>query len=100
MATLVVLSEPDTLPRFELGAVHATPAALEAIPQMELAQAICRHSQGDWGELDPEDQIENKRAFDTGGRLLSAYQTKSGIRFQIITESSRVVTTVLLPEEY
>jgi hypothetical protein len=33
-------------------------------------------------------------------RLLSAYSTDAGVRFWIITEADRSVTTVLLPEEY
>jgi hypothetical protein len=85
---------------FDMGRIVSTPRALEAVPADELLEALHRHSQGDWGELDLEDQLANKRAFESGGRLLSAYKTKSGITFWIITEANRFATTVLLPEDY
>ena len=35
-----------------------------------------------------------------GYRLLSAYRDRNDIKFWIITEADRSVTTVLLPEDY
>ncbi len=51
-------------------------------------------------ELCPEDRSENDLALKEGNRILSAYTTRAGIRFWIITESDRSATTVLLPEDY
>jgi hypothetical protein len=85
---------------FDLGKIVSTPTALEAVPREEISTALSRYAQGDWGELDDDDKIANKRAFETGGRLLSAYKTKSGTKFWIITEADRFVTTILLPEDY
>jgi hypothetical protein len=87
-------------PLFDLGNIVSTPAALKAVPQEEMSEALRRHGLGDWGDLDDEDKIANKRAFDTGGRLLSAYKTKSGTKFWIITEANRFATAILLPEDY
>jgi len=42
----------------------------------------------------------NDDALETGCRLLSAYQDRHGVKFWIITEWDRSVTTVLLPEDY
>src|SRR4051812_11880637 len=100
MATLVVFQNASAPPLFELGSLMTTPAALEAVPEAEMAEAILRHNRGDWGDLDDEDKLANKRALDNGGRLLSAYKTASGTKFWIITEANRAVTTVLLPEDY
>ncbi len=100
MATLAVLSKPGGPALFELGQICGTPAVLEAVSPEEMADAICRHSRCDWGELDRQDQLANKRALESGGRLLSAYKTKSGTKVWVITEANRAVTTVLLPEDY
>jgi hypothetical protein len=83
-----------------LGRIVATPNALEQIPVDEIQRALARHVQGDWGELDKEDQRRNDAALRSGERLLSAYKTLAGAKFWIITEASREATTILLPEDY
>jgi hypothetical protein len=85
---------------FPLGDVSATPGVLEAVPWEELLAALARHAAGDWGLLDEHDRQANDRALEDGSRLLSAYESKSGVRFWIITEHDRSRTTFLLPEEY
>lgn len=86
--------------RFSLGRILATPGVLEAIPQREIITALTRHTQGDWGTLDPEDWQANNQAVSHGGRVLSAYSSTEGRKFWIITEWDRSATTILLPEEY
>jgi hypothetical protein len=95
--------ERDPLVRevlFPLGRTLTTPGALEAVPQSEMLQAMRRHARGDWGDLCDEDREANDLALKNGARLLSAYHTKTGTKFWIITEWDRSATTVLLPEEY
>ena len=87
-------------PRFPLGRVLATPNALAQIPPPEIQEALGRHHSGDWGNLCQEDKKANDAALNQGARLLSAYHTRSGTKFWIITEADRSVTTVLLPEDY
>ena len=65
-----------------------------------MMQALRRHARGDWGDLDDEDRKANDRALQEGSRLFSAYKTKAGVKFWIITEADRSATTVLLPDEY
>lgn len=86
--------------RFELGQTVTTPGALVGIPMAEILQGLMRHSQGDWGDIGPEDRQENELALVEGFRLFSVYQSANGRKFWIITEADRSVTTVLLPEEY
>lgn len=100
MESLIAVSHGTDRALFDMGRIVSTPSALEAVPADEIVEALRRHSQGDWGELDLEDQLTNKRAFESGGRLLSAYTTKSGTKFWIITEANHFATTVLLPEDY
>jgi len=85
---------------FRLGHIVATPNALRSVDEKEILTAIQRHQAGDWGSLDDEDRATNDRALVEGARILSAYMSTNGIRFWIITEADRSVTTVLLPEDY
>lgn len=91
---------PALKPRVPLGILVATPNALNVIAHEEIQQALQRHVTGDWGDLDDDDKQANDEALVNGERLLSAYHTANGIKFWIITESDRSVTTVLLPEDY
>lgn len=86
--------------KFPLGRLVSTPNALQSIPHPELLAALHRHATGDWGEVDEHDRKENELSLKEGFRLLSVYRTSHGIKFWIITEADRSVTTVLLPEDY
>jgi len=90
--------EPQT--KFPFGQLVATPNALTQIPNDEILNALSRHLRGDWGTLDSHDWNTNERALKNGGRLFSAYQSIQNVKFWIITEANRSVTTVLLPEDY
>ncbi len=88
--------------RFPLGQVVATPGALAVLTEagQSPSEFLCRHVNGDWGDVDAEDQLANEDALLNGERLLSAYRTHRGDRLWIITEADRSVTTLLLPDEY
>ena len=85
--------------KFQLGQVVITPNALEKLKSDDILNSLNRHILGDWGELDAEDRQTNDEALQSGDRLLSAYRSGQ-TKFWIITEASREVTTVLLPEDY
>lgn len=89
-------------PKFSLGELVATPAALDALRESgeEATVYIARHAQGDWGVMDREDQDRNDEAVHDGTRIFSAYILQSGVRIWIITEADRSATTVLLPDDY
>jgi hypothetical protein len=87
-------------PKFPLGAVVMTPAAMESLNAEDVAAAIERHAQGDWGDCGPEDRQENEFSLRIRLRLLSVYHDRSGTKFWIITEADRSATTVLLPDDY
>ena len=90
----------DLGPKFSLGRVVITANAARTLAQEDVLIAIRRHARGDWGELDEHDRQENQAALKEGTRLLSAYRDRNGVKFWIITEWDRSVTTVLLPEDY
>jgi O-methyltransferase involved in polyketide biosynthesis len=87
-------------PKFTLGRTVVTANAASVLTYDDMAAGLLRHITGDWGDLDAEDRQENDRALKVGCRLLSAYRSACGIRFWIITEASREVSTILLPEDY
>jgi hypothetical protein len=94
---------PDQVhPKFELGAVVATPGALELLQRAgkQPLDYIIRHLEGDWGTLDEHDRLVNEQALLHGGRLLSSYIVVGDERLWIITESDRSASTLLLPSEY
>jgi hypothetical protein len=86
--------------KFRLGRLLTTPNALEQVPQDEILVAIQRHQAGDWGDVTRYDHCANEQALLDGTRLMSVYHTAGGVKFWIVTEADRSVTTVLLPEEY
>ena len=86
--------------KFRLGRLVATPNALAQLTERDIAVAIGRHSSGDWGDLDSEDKKANERALAEGTRLLSVYHSAGKVKFYLITEADRSVTTILLPEDY
>lgn len=87
--------------RLPLGIVCATPGALALLCRAGLSPAIllARHQAGDWGEVAPEDALENDRSVIEGFRVLSSYCVSDG-RIWVITEADRSATTLLLPEDY
>lgn len=85
---------------FRLGHLVSTPNALERLQPSDILTALQRHQAGDWGNVDNHDRQANDQALKDGTRLLSVYHTASGIKFWIITEADRSVTTLLMPEDY
>ncbi|MFM9959772.1 MAG: hypothetical protein ACKV2Q_00935 [Planctomycetaceae bacterium] len=86
--------------RVPLGQVVITQGALNDLPAEEVQESLLRHAEGDWGDLCKEEWEQNDEALENEARLMSSYRTKKGIRFWIITEWDRSVTTIFLPLEY
>ena len=87
--------------KFEIGELVVTPQAESHLTPRELARAIARHTDGDWGLVPPEDKDSNDASVVKGeGTLHSAYRSLAGERFWVVTEADRSVTTVLMPDDY
>lgn len=91
---------PSITPKFPLGQVVTTPNALEQIPPDDVLKALSRHVRGDWGTLAAADWKANDDALKYGERLFSSYRSVANVKFWVITEADRSVTTILLPEDY
>ena len=86
--------------KFSLGRIVATRNAIEKLTWEDMLIGIQRHQAGDWGDVCADDRKENELSLEKGFRLLSVYQSASGVKFWIITEADRSATTVLVPEDY
>ena len=85
---------------FRLGRICATPNALATLSQPDILTGLQRHQAGDWGDVDDDDRQANDRALKDGSRLFSVYHSTNRVKFWIITEADRSLTTVLLPQDY
>lgn len=86
--------------KFDSGCIRLTRGAADTLIPDDVCDALVRHLDGDWGELDEWDWKQNDGALESGARLLSSYADRNGTRFWIITEADRLSTTILLPSEY
>ena len=101
MTDIIKVIKIDKPPKFEFGAVVATPAFMDKVTPDYAFAALARHIVGDWGLCDEQDWARNEHALQHGERLLSVYPLPhEGGGFWIITEHDRSVTTLLLPEDY
>lgn len=87
-------------PRFSLRKVVATQGALSALPADEILASLMRHAKGDWGDVGRSNRLANDRALKEGTRLVSMYHSIGKVKFYLITEWDRSLTTVLLASEY
>ena len=90
----------DIVPKFATGRITITAHAAAQLSSPDVTAALRRHLQADWGDLAFADKLQNERVLAKGGCLCSAYRSARGLRFYIITEADRSVTTVLLPDDY
>ena len=86
--------------KFRLGHIVSTPNALSQLTHEDILMGIQRHQAGDWGDPPAGNKEANDRALVEWTRLWSVYRSAAGVKFWIITEADRRVTTVLMPEDY
>ena len=86
--------------QIELGAIVLTQQAYRLLPMDEVNLCLQLHMGGYWGELRPYEQEQNEIALLNGGRLMSVYESLTGVSFWIVTQPDRAFTTVLLDWEF
>ena len=94
--------------RFFLGAVVATPGALDLLSTLRINahSLLYRHAQGDWGDLEDDDRRLNEEAIVDGSRIFSSYLVGTeGEKLWVITDAAddfgiRHSTCILTPAEY
>jgi hypothetical protein len=85
--------------KFSPGQIVVTSGARAVLCPHDVIDALIRHLQGDWGDVDEHGRRENEAALEHGFRLLSSYESENGTKFWIITKHDRSLTTILLPSE-
>jgi hypothetical protein len=98
------MSKVITMPKIQLGKTVATRGIarhIQARPSdvPPIAAAILRHQRGDWGEVSPEDAMQNDFAAGAGECIVSAYTLPCGERIWIVTEADRRMTTIQFASE-
>jgi hypothetical protein len=88
------------LKRFHLGQIIIMPNANDQLETGEIRQALRRHARGDWGELRPQEILENDRALRDGCHLFSLYRDRLERTFCIVTAADRSMTVVSGFEEH
>jgi hypothetical protein len=71
-----------------------TEAVREVLGVRDACFALQRHVEGDWGGVDEHVRSRNEVALVH--RITSKHESENGVRFWIITEADRSVTTILL----
>jgi hypothetical protein len=85
--------------KFRIGALLITDAASRSLTLFDVSNAMNRHTSGDWGNVDAARRRKNKTALTHGGHVLSAFTSRNGESFQILTEWNRSQTTIKLAIE-
>jgi hypothetical protein len=84
--------------------VRITPGVMGALKAAGTfgTEYVVRHQDGDWGEVDEEDRLENERGLaGEPVSLLSVFTLpRTGQTLWVVTDPNRSCTTMLLPEEY
>lgn len=91
--------QPSACRAFPMGKIVVTKAAAGVLSVSEILWGLSRHASGYWGELRPDDWLENEIALMCDSPLLSKHQPGCSVAFLIITEGDRSATTILLPED-
>jgi hypothetical protein len=81
--------------RFAMGTVTVAPEVRQRVADDELWDALVRHGQEDWGDLDEREWKANDEALEYGGMIRSSYLIGS-VPILIITELEHPRTTVRL----
>jgi len=81
---------------FSLGEIVVDRQSLGKLSSEDIVPALSRHLLGDWGRVDRRKWGANNRALYKKRALHSVYFSTDGIRFEVVTNASRSMTTVKL----
>lgn len=87
----------------KIGGRYVTISAQAVLTKEEWENALKRHKQCDWGEVNEEQRLKNDKAYEGTGKILSAYTSASGHHFWVQTEDRDkdcLSTNIFLPDEF
>ena len=86
---------PDGLPR-----LHVTFRAKAELTDDEIQKAVQSHTLGEWGDVTEACRNANEANLDRdAGRLVSGHWSKSRLRYYVITDLGRELTTIVFADE-
>jgi hypothetical protein len=85
---------------FKMGQVLVTYNSMAELNIADIARALARYGNCDWGDSKEEDVESNELAITNNEQIFAAYCDKQDMEFFIVTEADRSTTTVTLPNEY
>jgi len=83
-------------PQFELGEIIITREAADRLVSADVMAALRRHAAGDWGDVYPDEPLENRVCLEYGLAVQSVYRDSKGTEFHICTDDDRTKTKVTL----
>jgi hypothetical protein len=86
--------------KIELGDALVHSNVIPLIGSKVLEHFLDCHSNCDWGDVGPEEKIENDKAVENNGRIVSVYRTSDVGIFMVITEGDRRLTLVITLQDY
>ncbi len=81
-------------PCFPLGRIEIEPNSAKKLASEDIIPALSRHLLGDWGKVTQHRRNANQLAVLKEKPLHSEYFSDRGIRFQVVTNGARSLTTV------
>lgn len=82
------------LPIPDLGSLEVTRKVVAEVGMEKVSALLCRHQQGDWGNVTPVDCEANAKALKAGrGRIISSYQCGDA-NLYVVTYWNRTKTLV------
>lgn len=88
--------------RFQLGQIVTTANAKKTIDSYRILLQVLtgRHQSGDWGDIEPDQGVNNDYAIDHDGEIMSAYQLTDHECVIVATTADRSTTTVMMSSEW
>lgn len=94
---------PFLTARFKLGGIQISHVVNAAVPDVEIAAALVRHSNGEWNcSFDPCDNLRQDGYLEDNipAVLLSEHTAETGFHFVVFTLEDRSRTFVATHDEY
>jgi hypothetical protein len=98
--TNIDIDDIQPKPKFWMGKLTIATDVQSKIAKEDIEKALARHSQGDWGDVCPEDAETNNDSLKSGGSFFSVYHDRNGVKFRIITDPDHNATVVQFPPDY
>jgi hypothetical protein len=85
---------------FPLGYIFASDKVKTQIPLEVVLDRLGLHARGNWGIVEKNNALANKKALKVNKGLLLSVYVYQEVKFWIMTSEDRSHTKILFPEEY